>query len=272
MDGSNPREALDRFAAFYDLEYANYDEDVTFYLNYASLYRAERSPQSKAQNHKSKVLELGCGSGRLLVPLARDGCEVVGVDASAAMLTIASERLAAAGINDFTLLTAEMSRVNLPASYRPDLIIIALNTFQYLTSVAAQTATLSRLRPHLAVGGRLIVALPGPAIWPDQATHLDNTLYLQGSYATPRGSTVQKWLTSRYDPVSQLEDVTFIYDEIRSDGTIRRTLAPLTLRYTFRYEMEHLLTACGYTVERLYGGYELESLNVDSAHMIFVAT
>ena len=273
MDGTNPRENLDRFAAFYDLEYADYDEDVAFYLNYASIYADHIYSEDKAkiQNPKSQILELGCGTGRLLVPLAQEGCAVMGVDASPAMLAIASERLAAAGVSDFALLTAYMGSVNLPTTYRANLIIIALNTFQYLTTVEAQVATLRRVRPHLAEGGRLIVALPGPTIWPDQAARLDNTLYLQGSFAAPFGSTVQKWLTSTYDSVSQVEDVTFIYDEIRSDGSLRRSLAPLALRYTFRYEMEHLLAACGYRVEQLYGSYELDPLTATSAHMIFVA-
>ncbi|PZS04362.1 MAG: class I SAM-dependent methyltransferase [Candidatus Chloroheliales bacterium] len=270
MDGSNSSEALDRFAAFYDLEYADYNEDVSFYLNYASIYRDEPDPQASIQSRKPQILELGCGTGRLLVPLARAGCEVVGVDASPAMLAIASDRLAAAGVSDCIPLTAEMSKANLPAGYRADLIIIALNTFQYLTSMEAQIATLRRLRPHLAEDGRLIIALPGPTIWPDQE-RLDNILYLQGSFAAPSGGTVQKWFTATYDPISQLQAVTFIYDEIQSDGTLRRTLAPLTLRYTFRYEMEHLLAACGYHLERLYGSYELDPLTADSAHMIFVA-
>ncbi len=273
MDGANPREDLDRFAAFYDLEYNDYDEDVAFYLNYASIYADHiyNAHPAKIQNPKSQILELGCGTGRLLLPLAQEGGAVVGVDASPAMLALARERLAAAEASDYTLLTAEMSSVKLPANYRANLIIIARNTFQYLTTMEAQVATLRRVRPHLAAGGRLIVALPGPTIWPDQAARLDNNLYLQGSFAAPFGSTVQKWLTSTYDPISQVEDVTFIYDEIRSDGSLRRTLAPLTLRYTFRFEMEHLLAACGYRLEQLYGSYELDPLTATSTHMIFVA-
>lgn len=272
MNPTNPTEALDRFAAFYDLEYADYAEDVPFYRNYASIYADDAfgGGQSKIKNQKSKILELGCGTGRLLLPLAEEGCEVMGVDASPAMLAVAQERLAAAGIDDYTLLTAEMSRVNLPAAYRADLIIIALNTFQYLTSVEAQIATLRRVHPHLATGGRLIIALPGPTIWPD-AQRSDNNLYLQGSFSDHLSGSVQKWLTSTYDSVAQLEAVTFIYDEIKPGGNLRRTLAPLTLRYTFRYEMEHLLTACGYQLEQVYGSYELDALAADSAHMIFVA-
>lgn len=267
MDDLNSGEALDRFAAFYDLEYRDYAEDVPFYLNYASVY-ADAS--GLAGSAKPRVLELGCGTGRLLVSLAMDGCAVVGVDASAAMLAVAQERLATAGVDDYLLLRADMREVQLPSDYMADLVIIALNTFQYITSVAGQMATLRGVRPYLAEGGRLIVALPGPPIWPS-GERLDNTMYLQGSFADGLGGTVQKWLTSTYDPVTQLEAVTFFYDEIRADGSLRRTLAPLTLRFTFRYEMEHLLAACGYALEGVYGSYELDALAADAAHMIFVA-
>ncbi len=283
MDAPNPPAVLDRFAAFYDLEYADYDEDMDFYLNYASIYAPLPPPnlppkgggmidaKSKIQNPKSKILELGCGTGRLLVPLAAQGGEVTGVDASAAMLAVAGERLAAAGVADYALLTADMSSVNLPPDYRADLMLIALNTFQYLTSVEQQWATLRRLRPHLAAHGRLIIALTGPALWPSQSGRPDDSLYLQGSYPDHEGGTVQKWLTSRYDPATQLEQVTFIYDEVKLDGSLRRTLAPLTLRYTYRYEMEHLLAASGYQLERVYGSYDLDPFDANSAHMIFVA-
>ncbi|HEU5367193.1 MAG TPA: class I SAM-dependent methyltransferase, partial [Ktedonobacterales bacterium] len=67
-------------APYYDLEHAGYQEDVDLYLNYAL---AAGPP----------VLELGCGTGRLLEPLARWGIEVVGVDSSPAMLALARKRL-----------------------------------------------------------------------------------------------------------------------------------------------------------------------------------
>src|SRR6266567_3495902 len=75
----------DLIAPFYDIEHARYDEDVDLYRDFASL-------------SVGPLLELACGSGRLLVPLAQEGHEMVGVDTSAAMLKLARQRVEQAGV------------------------------------------------------------------------------------------------------------------------------------------------------------------------------
>src|SRR5260370_37755101 len=76
--------AYDSIAPFYDIEHAHFDEDVDMYRNFAELCGG-------------KILELACGSGRLLLPLAREGYTLTGVDTSAGMLEIARQELEAAG-------------------------------------------------------------------------------------------------------------------------------------------------------------------------------
>src|SRR3989440_7827372 len=75
----------DRIAPFYDIEHAHFNEDVDLYLNFAEL-------------RGGPLLELACGSGRLLVPLAQAGYEVTGIDSSAGMLNLARQGLEAEGV------------------------------------------------------------------------------------------------------------------------------------------------------------------------------
>src|SRR5713226_7015309 len=75
----------DLIASFYDIEHAHYSEDVDLYRDFAVVCNGP-------------VLELACGSGRLLLPLAKDGYEVTGVDTSANMLKLARQRLDHAGV------------------------------------------------------------------------------------------------------------------------------------------------------------------------------
>src|SRR5260370_12609341 len=75
----------DLVAPFYDTEHRHFDEDLNLYSNFAELCG-------------SPLLELACGSGRLLVPLAREGYELTGVDTSAIMLKLAQEHLEQAGV------------------------------------------------------------------------------------------------------------------------------------------------------------------------------
>ncbi len=70
----------DPIAPFYDIEHAHFDEDVDLYRDFAVVCNGP-------------VLELACGSGRLLLPLAEDGYEVTGVDTSASMLSLARQKL-----------------------------------------------------------------------------------------------------------------------------------------------------------------------------------
>src|SRR5260370_41347447 len=71
-------------APFYDVEHARFDEDIDLYMNFAEL-------------RGGPLLELACGSGRLLLPLAQAGYEVTGVDTSASMLALARNALDTAG-------------------------------------------------------------------------------------------------------------------------------------------------------------------------------
>src|SRR2546421_12535474 len=91
----------DLIAPFYDIEHAQFDEDVDMYRNFAELCTGP-------------LLELACGSGRLLIPLANEGCTLTGVDTSEKMLSLAQGRLQEAEISTVvTLLQQDMSTLRL---------------------------------------------------------------------------------------------------------------------------------------------------------------
>src|SRR5258708_8129700 len=105
----------DLVAPFYDTEHRHFDEDLSLYSNFAALCG-------------SPLLELACGSGRLLVPLAREGFELTGVDTSASMLKLAQEALEQAGVAaQCKLVQEDMSSLNLGQTFR--LAFIALSSF-----------------------------------------------------------------------------------------------------------------------------------------------
>src|SRR5579885_2989432 len=90
MNSTNDAKRADDYdviAPFYDVEHAQFDEDLDLYQNYAELC-----------GPGSPLLELACGSGRLLAPLAAEGYTLVGVDSSAAMLALARQNAQAAGV------------------------------------------------------------------------------------------------------------------------------------------------------------------------------
>src|SRR5438105_5152365 len=114
----------DRIAPFYDIEHAHFQEDVDLYLNFAEL-------------RGGPLLELACGSGRLLLPLAQAGYEVTGVDTSARMLDLARQRLEAEGvISRCELVQQDMCALSLGKKF--PMAFIALGSFGHICTRKAQ--------------------------------------------------------------------------------------------------------------------------------------
>jgi SAM-dependent methyltransferase len=244
----------DLLARYYDLEHGDISVDVPLYLDFA---RRSGGP----------ILELGCGTGRLLVPLAQAGYEVVGLDRSAAMLARAKARLAAAGLsNRVTLIQADITDFHLDQSF--GLALSALNTFMHLTDQADQIAALTCVRRHLRPGGLLILDLPGPS----EPFLIQPGLILSSQFQTAEGHRVLKLTESHYDRAQQMEEITTIYDETDAEGITRRTIVPLRLRYVFRYELELLLRLTGLRLEAIYGDYDLRPFDEEAPRLIAVST
>jgi SAM-dependent methyltransferase len=245
----------DDLARYYDADHATFDDDVPFY-------------RELARRAGGRVLEAMCGSGRLLVPLARAGLRVSGVDSSAAMVDLARERLGAAGLLSRAELLLGDVRETLPRGPF-ELAIVALNSFMHLVTKEDQLEALARLHGALEPGGLLALDLFNPVS--RALTDLDGALVLDRSFAMPDGSQVQKFVVQRADMAVQMNHVTFIYDELCADGRVRRTTHSFAMRWLYRYELEHLLARAGFALESLYGSYDLDDFSASSEIMLAVA-
>jgi SAM-dependent methyltransferase len=135
----------------------------------ALFYDAERPPVEDDELHGyaarlprdgGNVLDLACGSGRLLVPLLRAGYTVHGIDGSTALLESCRVRVEAAGL-DATLVRQPMDDLNLPFRYVA--AYAAGGAFQRLTDPVAARRTLARVRAHLVPPGVLLLDLFVPS-------------------------------------------------------------------------------------------------------------
>ncbi len=249
---------FDDLARFYDLDHASVRDDVEMYRQFAA-------------QMGGTVLELGCGTGRVALPLARDGHQVAAVDISPDMLAALRAKLAqeppdvAARVQ---VVQADMRRLALGREFA--LALCPLNTFMHMTTQADQLAALGSAYRHLAPGGRLIVDVASPLamllIPAGEALSLQSELRDEVS-----GRTVQKFTSVRFDHARQMQYITLIYDEVGADGCVHRTTLRTELRYVFRFEMELLLERAGFTVEAVYGSADLEPYEALSENMIFVA-
>jgi hypothetical protein len=185
------------------------------------------------------------------------------------MLAAARAKLEAAHLaGRVTLVQGDMRDFEL--STRFALAFIPINTFMHCYDMHQQLACLRCVRRHLESGGQLVVDVFHPDL--QVLVESDGRLMSEGAITNPQtGHTVHRLYTRRLDVATQTQHVTFIMDEIDSLGTVRRTLFPFRLRFVYRYEMELLLHVAGYTLEAVYGSYDLEPFDSHSEKMIFVA-
>jgi SAM-dependent methyltransferase len=247
---------FDSIAPFYDLFYEGRNDDLQMYRDFAL-------------GANDPILELGCGTGRVLVPLAREGHQITGLELSAIMLAEAQAKIDAEHVSDrATLVQGDMREFDIPARF--GLALIPINTFMHCYDTQQQLSCLRCTRRHLQSGGQLVVDVYHPD--PQGLLEADGRLVSEGITRNPKtGHTIQRLYTRRLDVATQTQHITFILDEIDSTGTVRRTMFPFRMRFVFRYEMELLLQTAGYNLEAVYGSYDLEPFDNGSERMIFVA-
>jgi SAM-dependent methyltransferase len=247
---------FDLYARFYDLDLGDFDADLLMIQQFAA-------------RCGSPVLELACGTGRVLLPLARQGYRVTGVDISSAMLEVARHKVAAEGLADrITLVEGDMREFALDGRF--NLAFVAVNSFMHLLNTDDQLAALACIRRHLNPGGLLLVDLFNP----DLGSLLDarGQVLMDKTITDPEtGHRLVRFHARTVDLGQQTQHVTFIVDELGGDAHVRRTLFPFSMRYLFRHELELLLRHAGFTVESVYGSYNLDEFSGDSERMIAVA-
>ena len=212
----------------------------------------------EAVKSEGPVLEVGCGTGRVLIPTARAGVEITGVDSSDKMLDHCRASLVSEPEDirsRVTLFQADMRDFNLGREFR--LITLPFRPFQHLVTVEEQLECLQTLRRHLAVGGRLILDLFNPSIPALAKDDLGVESDPEEEFATADGRRViRKHKIVDRDLFKQIVYAELIYYVTHPDGHEERLVHAFPMRYLFRFEAEHLLWRAGFQVDAVYGDYE----------------
>jgi SAM-dependent methyltransferase len=247
---SDPYAVLSRF---YDLEFDAYDADVDMYRQFIV-------------NMGGPVLELGCGTGRILQHLQSLDVQLFGVDTSESMLAAASQRLEAR----VDLARLDMRSLEELGTRRFSLVFCAINSFLHLPDVDSQLAALESVELVIQHDGVFIIDLFVPQ--PEFLLAQDGRLEVEFSAVLDDGSRLDKLTTRSHDLANQSLYTTVYYDLTGVDGMLSRTVATYTTRYIHQFEMEHLLARTGWDIVSVYGGYDLHPFDSESDRMIFVAT
>ncbi len=257
-----------RIARFYDADYRHYDADLALIADFV----ADLHASAPAARSTAPLLDLGCGTGRVLVPLARAGEQITGVDDSAALLAVTRDKLDAAGAatgKRVDLVQADLRTLALP---RRDyaLAFCLSNTLMHLPTQAAQLDALRRAHAHLRDDGLLLLDLFNPDVARLVAAH--GLVELADSWRDENGSaTVHKWVVRSVEWAVQQQETLFIYEEIFDDGRARRTSFPFTLRFLWPAEIMLLLHVAGFAVEALWGDFEGTPHDDNSEQIVLLA-
>ena len=254
----------ERIAARYDAAVPLQPGEVDFYLALARDAAARRL----------RTLEVTCGTGRIAIPHAREGIRVVGLDNSAAMLAVARQR--ATGLDTIAWVEGDMRSFLLGEEF--GLVYIPAGSFQLMLTIDDQLDTLRTIHRHLAPGGRLAFEVESPNIvamaeWltSNRGVYRRRT---QRDYRHPQsGLQVRSWQSLEYHPTEQQYISHGMLDELDDELIVvrREHGRPMTVRYFYRYEMEHLLARAGFEVEAMYGDFYKNVYKATSADMIWVA-
>ncbi len=229
-------------ARYYDAENADKEDDLPFYSEVA----AETG---------GPILDVGSGTGRVVLHLAQEGYRVVGFEPTAPMLARARRKLEVLPDlrSQVTFFQADITGADLAEQFA--LILVSYNVFMHVRTQEEQLAALRRFREWLRPDGLLIIDLPDTGFI--FSTPDDGSIVLERTFIEPEsGCMVMQQSVSDLDRSSQRMFITWIYDELGQDGAVRRTVAPLTLHYYFPAEMELLLRLTGLEKVAFYGDYE----------------
>jgi len=249
-------------AELYDFvpHYAN-RPDVEFYLDFC-------------RSADGKILELGCGTGRILISAAAAGCSTVGLDLSKHMLARCMEKLQSQPEEVRArawIVQGNMTNFDLEKSF--NLVIIPFRPFQHLMSIADQMACLRCIHRHLAEDGRLVFDLfqVDPRKMYGSRFSTEEWEVFSGVDLPGGRKLRQTDRIAAYHRAEQYNDVELIYHVTHPDGRTEQLVHAFPFRYFFRYEVEHLLARCGFRIAGLFGDFDRSPLTDDSPEMIFVA-
>jgi SAM-dependent methyltransferase len=217
-----------------------------------------------ARESGGPVLELGCGTGRVLLPIARDGVASVGLDQSPGM----SEAIARKNPPpNLRVVLGRMQSFDLGGE-RFRLIFSAFRSFQHLYTVDDQLACLARVRRHLQPGAAFAFDVFAPNL--ERVAQAEEPESEEARFFEDDVEVVRSTAVSRDHP-NQMMRLRMRYERRRGGRVVGNDVVEFRMRYFFRFELEHLLARAGFDDVQIFGGFDERPYDYVSGETVVVA-
>lgn len=247
IDHSNLEDYTD--PAIYDAENPNFEPDGSFYL-------------ALAKQIGGPVLELGCGTGRVTIPLSQTGIDITGLDVVPGMLAWARSKAQHLPIH---WVEGDIRTFQLGRQFR--LICATGGAFQMLLTRPDHEAALARIREHLAPEGSFAIDVVVPQ--PDWLGRRDEEQEWN-TYVDGQGRSIRVTGTDYYDPIHQVKHETIYRHWPTETGQPVRQRVRFAFRYIFPQEMEALLHYNGFAIVACYGDAQFNPPTSESGTLFYV--
>jgi ubiquinone/menaquinone biosynthesis C-methylase UbiE len=230
----------------------------------------------KAKEYGGPVLELGAGTGRITLAIAKDGVRIHALDADAAMLEALRRKVAdeSREVRErVTVIDGDMRAFQLAERFA--LIIAPFRAFLHNVTEPDQLACLGRVREHLRQGGRFAFNVFHPSLeyMAQHTSALAGVWRWAGTFQRADGGCVVRSEANRYDTVRQCVHSLHRYEEYGSDGTLRRTfLHRLELAYLYPPDIRRLLGEAGFKSVQIDGGFDGRPFENDTDELVIEAS
>ncbi|MEA1976790.1 MAG: class I SAM-dependent methyltransferase [Chloroflexota bacterium] len=241
------------FARYFDAQYRTFEEDLPLWLHLAA-------------EHGGPIIELGCGTGRVVQALIRAEHHVIGLDIDRHMLARAQNNISHFSLQNSCLVQADIQTFAFGVSF--NLAIASMNTLSTFDDPGLMGSFVN-ISGQLAPGGILAFEISNPAV--DSLKGIDPDEPLTAFVEPESRNPCQVYAQRIEGPAQDQVEILWHYDELFADGSTQR----YTLRRTYflrsKEKVQEFLDRANYTVVEAYGDYDRSPLEEDSETMIIVA-
>lgn len=232
----------------YDHLYEGYQKDLNLILEWAKL--------------DQPIIELACGTGRLTIPMAKRGFQMVGVDLHEGMLERAKQKAKEQKLL-IEFLLQDCTKLNL--SVKSSLVFMTGNSFQHFLTNEVQDDLVQSVRQHLVEDGIFIFDTRNPLLHELAAVDEYEQLYSDNN-----GNQIIEFHREEYNSMTQILHCHTDRQIYQGETLIAKEQDGISLRYSFPLEMERVLKENGFEILQVYGDWDKNELNVKSTSMVYV--